>query len=353
VVGAGYVADLYMRSLATYPHVAVIGVYDRNLARRDAFCRHWKVPAATSLEEIFDRSPDLVLNLTNPGSHFEISSRCIEAGFSVYSEKPLAVDMENALELSALARKRGVSLASAPCSVLGEAGQAVVAAVRRKVMGTPRLVYAELDDDFITQAPYKSWISESGAPWPYDDEFQVGCTLEHAGYYLTWLIAAFGSVERVVAASAELVPGKECSGLAAPDFSVGILFFRCGVVARLTCSIVGRHLHRLRIIGDAGQLETDECWNNSAKVLVRRRFALRRRLLYSPLAKRIKFAAPTHPKVGRRGAAAMNFALGGEFALHLNEVTLALQNSGRDRPLSIIRTQCEPMPLMPWAERLL
>jgi predicted dehydrogenase len=232
-------------------------------------------------------------------------------------------------------------------------------------MGIPRLVYAELDDDFIPQSPYKSWISESGAPWPYDDEFQVGCTLEHAGYYLTWLIGAFGAVERVVAASADLLPSKEVTGKSAPDFSVGVLFFRSGVVARITCSIIARHAHGLRIVGDEGQLEVNECWDNSAPVRVRKRLTLRRRLLHHPFPSRIKFAGNTHPKVKRSGSAEMNFALGpvdvleaiesgreprlgGNFALHMNEVTLALQNAGCDKPLSIMRTSCDPPELMPW-----
>ena len=101
--------------------------------------------------------------------------------------------------------------------MLGEAAQTLAHAVRSGVAGTPRLIYAELDDGFISQAPVNLWTSESGAPWPYRDEFRVGCTLEHAGYYLSWLIAMFGSVRRVVAASASVIPNKlEVEG-AAPD----------------------------------------------------------------------------------------------------------------------------------------
>jgi len=101
-----------------------------------------------------------------------------------------------------------------------------------------------LDDGFIPQAPYRDWRSESGAPWPYEDEFHVGCTLEHAGYYLSWLIAMFGPVRRVVAAAAETIPDKPGAGGTA-DFSVATLMFDDGPPVRLTCSITASHDHTL------------------------------------------------------------------------------------------------------------
>jgi predicted dehydrogenase len=367
-VGTGFVADLYMRSLNTFNELKVVRATDISRARLDAFCAYWKVRAAQNLEELLNsggpESPDLILNLTNPTSHFDVSRACLEAGKHVYSEKPLAISMDDAHALCALAERKGLMLASAPCSVLGEAAQTLWLALRRKEIGDVRLAYAELDDDFVSQAPYRKWSSVSGAPWPFRDEFTVGCTLEHAGYYLTWLMAMFGTVERVIAASANLIPDKLGDDLqTGPDFSCATLFFRSGLVARLTCSIVAPHNHGLRIIGDAGVLEIDQSWNNSAAVRVRRRFALRRRLINNPIARRLKIKGATHPKVERWGAAAMNFALGpaemiaalkearpsrlsAGFALHLNEVTLAIQSGNG---VHVMQTACPPMEPMTWA----
>ena len=370
IVGTGFVADLYMRSLKTFPSITVIKAFDIDSKRLSEFCRYWRVPAAASLADLLDDTSgaaDLVLNLTNPDSHFSVSRACLEADKSVYSEKPLATHMPEAEQLVELARARGLELASAPCSVLGLAAQTAWSAVRRGKIGKPLLVYAELDDDFITKAPYRQWKSESGAPWPYEDEFRVGCTLEHAGYYLTWLIAMFGSVKEVVSASAELLPDKLGVGTtSAPDYSCATLFFDAGVVARLTCSIVARHDHDFRIFGDDGVLEVDECWNNAAPVKVRKRHIIRRRLINSPVATRFKLPGPSHPMVGRFGAAAMNFALGpvevlaarrerrpsrlgADFALHLTEVTLAIQNAGRTSGAQVMKTKCSAMEPMAWA----
>ena len=367
IVGTGFVADLYMRSLETFSKLRVVKAYDIDQARLTAFCVHWGVAAARSLDDLLDaspESPDLILNLTNPGSHFEVSRACLEAGKHVYSEKPLATNMDDARLLCSLAEAKGLMLSSAPCSVLSEAAQTLWLAVRRNEIGKVRLIYAELDDDFVPQAPYRRWLSVSGAPWPYRDEFIVGCTLEHAGYYVAWLIAIFGTVDKVVAASANLIEDKLDNGAnTAPDFSCATLFFKSGVVARLTCSIVAPHNHAIRIIGDTGVLEVDECWNNEAAVRVRRRYVFRRRLINSPLAKRIKIKGGTHPKVGRWGAAAMNFALGpmdmlaalqesrpsrlsAGFALHLTEVALAMQNANG---VQFMQTLCPAIEPMPWA----
>lgn len=368
-VGTGYVADLYMRSLKTFPDIRIRLAYDRNPERLANFCKYWGVPPAASLDELLDSSENdhVILNLTNPAEHFNVSLTCLKAGLNVYSEKPLATRMADAYTLQALAAEKSLYLASAPCSVLGEAAQTLWRAVRDRVAGKPLLVYAELDDDFVSQAPYGKWVSESGAPWPHQDEFRTGCTLEHAGYYLTWLIAMFGPVKTVIGASARVVEEGDSPGDAAPDFSAATLFFESGIVTRLTCSIVAPHNHALRIVCSGGVLELNESWNNDAAVRFRRRYVVRRRLINSPFTKRIRLRGPTHPKVPRRGAAAMNFALGpaemlsaikegrpcrmsDQFALHLNEVTLAIQNSGNGSGAQTMQTRCLPIEPMAWAQ---
>lgn len=364
-VGCGFVADLYMGSFATFPNIRVLGAFDRDAKRRKEFCEHWSIPAFETLDLALAALPTdgLLLNLTNPSSHGAVNRAALIAGCHVFCEKPLSLSLSDAETLIADATAKNLQLGSAPSSVLSEAAQLLIHATRSDVAGTPRLVYAELDDGFITQAPIEDWRSASGAPWPFEDEFQTGCTLEHAGYYLSWLIAMFGPVARIVAASAEVLPDKRgVSGT--PDFSVATLFFASGPVARLTCSIAAPHDHRIRVVGDTGVLEVKEAWDNSARVKFHRRIRIRRRLLEHPFGKRLKPRGETHPKVKRTGAAAMNFALGpaemldaiakgqlsriaGDFALHLTEVTLAIQNAGTSGTCEI-RSTCAPMEPMPW-----
>lgn len=362
LVGCGFVADLYMRSLRLYPRVEVVAVHDRDAARQAAFAAHWGVPVAESLDSLLARlrPGDVVLNLTNPASHGAVSRAVLEAGHHVWCEKPMVLDLAEARALHDLAGARGLLHLSAPASVLGEAAQVMLAAVRRGVAGRVRLIHAEMEDGYIPQAPHHLWRSESGAPWPAADEFAIGCTLEHAGYVVAWLIAMFGAVRRVVAASAQVVPE---TGARAPDVSVGVLIFKGGEVARLSCSIVAPHDHRLRLIGDKGVLAVREVWDNAAPVRFHRRFTLRRRLMEAPIGRRLRVRGASHPKVGRWGAAAMNFALGpvemlaalsegrdcrlsNAMALHLTEVVLAIHAGGGAQDML---TRCDPMEPAPWA----
>lgn len=369
IVGTGFVADLYAASLKTFPDIEVLGCHDRDAARLSAFCAHWGLPAVDSLDALLALPADLVLNLTNPHSHYAVSRQALEAGRNVYSEKPLATRMEDATELHALAKARGLQIASAPCSFLSRTAETLRAAVEAQAIGTPRLVYAELDDGFISQAPLTKWQSESGAPWPVEDELVVGCTLEHAGYYLTWLMAIFGPVRTVVSASARLADVGHLTARddVAPDYSSATLFFENGMVARLTCSILAPHDHQLRIVGDGGVLSVHECWDNRAPVKRRRRHIIRRRMIDSPIPQTMKAPDGTdHPSVKRRGAAAMNFALGpaemldaiadgrearqaGDFALHLTEVSLAIQAAGEHGGAQTMHSRFTPSAPTRWS----
>lgn len=371
IIGTGFVADLYMTSLAQFPDIKVRAVTDKDPSRLAAFSSHWDVPSVADIPTLLASCApdDLILNLTNPDSHFTVSKACLDAGHHVYSEKPLAMTLDDAQTLHDLAAAKNVHLSSAPCSFLGECAQTLWAATRAGEIGKPLAVYAELDDGFISQAPYQGWQSVSGAPWPARDEFEVGCTLEHAGYYLTWLMMIFGPVRHVVAASAELDKDKLGGDPTAPDFSVGMLYFDNNVVARLTCSIIAAHDHAIRIFGTGGTLEVAECWDNEAPVRKRIRRAIRRRLVEWPFTRKLKLKGPTHPKVKRTGAAAMNFMLGpaevldaihdnrpcrmpADFALHLTEVTLAIQDAGHTAGAQQMRTTFEPIDPMPWAKAL-
>jgi predicted dehydrogenase len=368
LVGCGFVADLYMASARVHPEVRVLGAWDRDPARLRAFCDHWGVAPALSLDTLIAALPrdGLLLNLTNPASHAEVTRAALEAGRHVWSEKPMALSLAQARELMGLAQARGLHLASAPSSVLSEASQALGLALRQGRGGTPRLIYAELDDGFLAQAPVAAWRGESGAPWPVADELRTGCALEHAGYWLGWLVAHLGPVREVTTATALAVPGKHRDLAGAteegPDLAVATLLFAAGPVARLTCSIVAPHDHRLRVVGDGGVLEVGAAWDNAAPVRLRGRVRVRRRLIDLPVGRRVRLKGPTHPKVGRTGAASMNFMLGpaealgairagraprlsGDYALHLTEATLACATAGHH----VMATTCQPLEPMPWA----
>jgi len=331
------------------------------------------VPSYDSLDELLaDPTVEIVLNLTNPRNHYEVSKACLEAGKHVYSEKPLAMEIPQAKELVALAESRGLQISSAPCSSLGEAAQTIWKAIRENAIGPVRLVYAEMDDGMIHREAYREWQSESGTPWPYKDEFEVGCTLEHAGYYVNWLTAFFGPAETVNAFSSCLIADKqtgcELSPPDTPDFSVACIKFKTGVVARLTCSILALHDHRLNVIGEEGVLSIHDCWHYDSQVYIQRltRTLIRRRVKMSTRKKKYPSVRKA-PKFKPQGAARMDFCrgvaemaatiqenrrsrLGADISLHNNELAIAIQNALETNGSYKLTTTFEPIVPMDWAK---
>ncbi|MEU4249099.1 Gfo/Idh/MocA family oxidoreductase [Amycolatopsis sp. NPDC026612] len=137
------------------------------VVRQRAFSEHHGVAAYRTLAELLaDRRVEVVVKLTNPGSHFEVNRAAFTAGKHVFVEKPLALGLAEAQELVELAAARRLALGSAPSSLLGEAAQTAWRAVREGAIGVPRLAYAELDDGPIQRMPFHTWVSTSGPPGP-------------------------------------------------------------------------------------------------------------------------------------------------------------------------------------------
>ncbi len=370
IVGCGFVADYYAQTLQNYRDLELIGATDRDPTVLARFTSFYSLPQYKSLDDLLnDSRVDIVLNLTNPRSHYEVTKACIAAGKHVYSEKPLAMEVGEAADLVALAKKAGVALSAAPCNILSETAQTVWKALRERQIGAVRLIYAEMDDGMVHRMPYRRWLSTSGAPWPARDEFEVGCTFEHAGYYLTWFPAFFGPAQTVTAFSANLLPDKETDEplrYRAPDFSVACVTFASGVVARLTCSIVAPHDHELRIIGDDGVLSIDDCWHYQSPVYIRRPITIRRKTFLSPWKRRYPLMQSGSQRPRSRGMPRSDFARGvaelaaaltgkrtsrlsPEFCLHTTELVIALDHAWAKSAPYQVTTTFDPIEPMSWA----
>lgn len=273
IVGCGFVSTSYGDALPYHSELNLIGVHDRDDARADAFAARYGGNSYRTLDALLaDPTIEIILNLTNPRSHAELTRAALQAGKHVYSEKPLGMTSAEAESLVIMARERGRILAVAPCSVLSETADTVAAAIEDCAIGTPRLVYAEFEDGMIAprDVPW-TWQNALGAPWPAKDEFEIGCTYEHAGYVLTWLIRFFGPVRAVTSFASCRLPDK---GIAvdsiAPDFTVGCLEHASGVVSRVTCGLVAPRDKSITVIGDTGVLKVRDVRHERCPVQVRR-----------------------------------------------------------------------------------
>lgn len=370
IIGCGWAFDLYM---ATWPRrrLEIAGVADRDPARRGAAGRYYGLRRYESNEALLaDPDVGIVVNLTPPPSHYPVTKAALQAGKHVYSEKPLATDLAHARELVALAEANGLRLSCAPSNVLGDSARAMRKAVAEGAVGDVRLAYAELDTGPILLMRPESWRSKTGAPFPWIHELEMGCALEHAGYYLSLMCAMFGPVKSVAAFSRRTIPDEAPR---ADDFSVACLDFHCGVAGRLTCSIAAPHDHRFRVVGSEGTVWTDTYRHYRSPVYLERftRLPLKGRLMaavrrhtvlqrvFGVGGRRIPLARPAPPspreprwsvrawrdRFWRHQEGQQDKCLGvveladavangrrpfppHDFVLHVTELTLAIRNAG-------------------------
>ena len=118
IIGCGFVADYYMATIEAYTELTIVGVYDKNAVRLKQFCDFYTLKSFSSADALLkDPNVSIVLNLTDPRSHYSVSKMCLLADKHVYSEKPLAMRYEDAEELVTLAKEKNLHLSAAPCSV--------------------------------------------------------------------------------------------------------------------------------------------------------------------------------------------------------------------------------------------
>lgn len=363
-VGTGFVADYYMTTLANHPGLSLRGVYDHSPAQLERFAAYYRVPAYASLEELLaDLSVEIVVNLTTIESHYPVSKAALDAGKHVYSEKPLSETFEQAMELRDIAARKGLIIAGAPANASTPLFDRIHRLVKEGAIGRPKLVYAQMEDGAVFRQNWRDWRSASGAAWPGEHEFLVGCTLEHAVYALSWLVMLFGPVDSVTAFSALCFPDKGQAGgqTLGPDFSVAMLNFRSGPVARVTTGLAAPKDRSLTIMGEAGTITVDDLWdfNSAARIEIEgrarslpqraaTRLARTTGIALGGLAKpghAIEMAKRTGPKLPAfpsqidfsGGIAAVARAieggerpfLSGDMAVHLTELALAISNAGQ------------------------
>lgn len=387
VVGCGYVFDFYMAKLSNHPDLELAGVFDTDPDRLAQVCAYYAVRGYDSYAAMLaDPSVEMVVNLTSIGSHNEVSRAAIEAGKHVYCEKPLVTDMAQAQSLAALAAAKGVALTGAPSNLYSDTVLTMWRAVREGRIGKPVLAYAEFDDMPIYMMQPETWRSASGAPWPYLHEYESGCTWEHAGYHLVWLCAILGPAVSVTGFAKSLIGDKADQPLHpadTPDFTVGVIHFESGAVARLTCSIIAPTDHRMRLFGREAELSSDSYRDYQAPVFLerytRRSLSGRRlRIVRSlPLLRKLfgiggqQLALVRHARsmtrppltslrsFRRRQEGEQDKVLGialvaealrlgqplpipTDFVLHVTELTLAIQNAGTSGAAHPVQTTFAP-----------
>lgn len=348
IVGTGNIFGAYVKGCRAFQILEIAACADTDWDKAQAKAAEFDIPRACSVEELLAEAKiQIVVNLTVPKAHAEVSLAAIEAGKHVYSEKPLAITRSDGQKVLTAAEEKGVRVGCAPDTFLGGGLQTCRKLVDDGWIGEPVAAVA-----FMVQHGPESWH-----PNP-DFFYQVGGgpLFDVGPYYLTALVNLLGPVKRVAGsarisfaeriATSEVHRGRRIP-VEVPTHVAGVLDFVAGPIGSIITSfdVWAANLPRIEIYGSEGSLSVPDPNIFGGHVLLRR-----------AEAKEWSAVPLTHSAaVGRGiGVADMAYAIAygrphrasGEVAYHVLDIMQAIGESSESGRHIEIGSRCaRPAPL--------
>jgi predicted dehydrogenase len=273
IVGCGVISGIYLKNLPTFDLVEVVACADLVLDRAQARAAEFGVPRACRPEELLaDPAIEVVVNLTIPKAHAEVAVAAVDAGKSVYNEKPLAVERGHGQELLRRAEAKGVLVGGAPDTFLGGGMQTCRKLIDDGAIGEPVAATA-----FMAGHGHESWHPD---PAFY---YQVGGgpMFDMGPYYLTALVSLIGPIRRIAGSARITFPERTITSepkrgqkivVETPTHVAGTLDFRSGAVGTMITSfdVWAHSLPRIEIYGSEGTLSVPDPNTFRGPVRIRR-----------------------------------------------------------------------------------
>jgi predicted dehydrogenase len=351
IIGCGNIFERYMRGLARYQNLAVVWCSDVDLALAEARANQFEIPSWGMLDEMLeDDRIDLAINLTPPNVHAATSTSALEAGKHVYTEKPLAATLDEAVALIRTAEKTGRRLASAPDTFLSAAAQMARTIVDSGELGEIIGVSA-----FITHNRVEEWHPDPTALFKPGG----GPVLDLGPYYVTNLVNCLGPVASVsgsarIGARSRLVTAPDrrvdVIEVEVPTHASAVLEFESGTIgtAIMSFDVWERTLPFVEFYGSKGMLSLSDPNTFDGEVRIKLHTDTEWRTV--PLDRTEK---ALEGKLRGIGVADLVASLrgnphrtGAELAYHVLEVLSSIERSHRERTVIEIESGCErPEPL--------
>lgn len=256
VIGCGNISTTYFTLSRLFDGIEMRACADLNMdaanAQADAFgLRALKLDDMLKADDI-----DIVVNLTIPNAHFDISKQVLSADKHVYSEKPVVLSVDDGKTLAKMAGNRGLCAGSAPDTFLGGAHQNARRIVDRGDIGTVTTGTCHL-------------MSHGMEHWHPNPDFffkpGAGPVLDIGPYYIANLINLIGPIKRVaaltsMASKTRLITSEPRNGetisVETPTTIHGLVEFESGATVTLGASWdVWAHRHaNLELYGTEGAL---------------------------------------------------------------------------------------------------
>jgi predicted dehydrogenase len=273
LVGCGNISPRYVEGCRRFPILNVVACADSDSARAQALAARFPDLQARAVDDLLAGADvDIVVNLTPPAVHAEVSLAAIAAGKHVYSEKPLALTRDQGRGILQAAAEAGVRLGCAPDTFLGGGLQTARKVIEDGWIGEP--VGATL---FMMNAGPERWHPNPG----FFYQVGAGPLFDMGPYYLTALIHLLGPVARVTSiarktyaermATSEALMGQKFP-VEVPTYVAGVLQAETGPVATLVTTFDGWYSRtpQIEIYGSQGTLVAPDPNRFDGEVQVRR-----------------------------------------------------------------------------------
>ena len=258
-VGVGTISGIYLKNIRDmFAEIEVAGLCDLVKERAENAAKEYNIAKVyKDMHELFaDPEVDIVLNITRPYEHYEVTKAALSAGKHVYTEKPLSPDLNEARELAALAREKGLVLGGAPDTFMGAGIQTCRKLIDDGFIGTPVGASACM----VTHGP-EHWHPSPEFVYQYGG----GPMLDMGPYYITALANLLGKIERVTGMAKISFPQRPILSqpkygavmdVDVPTYVTGVMQFAGGAVGTLfTTFDVYTDAHtRIEIYGSEGTL---------------------------------------------------------------------------------------------------
>ena len=345
IIGCGNISSQYIKGCRLFDVLAVTACADIDPAKAEAVAREFDLKPLAVAELLADPAIEIVINLTIPATHAEVSLAAIAAGKHVQSEKPLATNRADGQQILAAAQTQGVRVGCAPDTFLGGGLQTCRQLIDEGAIGQPVGATA-----FMMSGGPESWHPNPS----FFYQQGAGPMFDMGPYYLTALIHLLGPVERVSGATRISFPERvahtgERIPVAVPTYVAGLLNFESGPIASLITTFDvagGSHLPNIEIYGERGSLRVPDPNIFDGPVLLRQAGSKAWREM--PL---------THDSEVLRGIGVADMATAivndqphrasGELAYHVLDLMLAFEESSLSGQHLPVESRCQRPAALP------
>ncbi len=193
IIGCGAISGQYMIGFSKCKeNLNVLACADQDYEKSNSFAKEHKILSLSVEDLLLHSEIDIVVNLTPPSSHFDISYKSLRNGKHVFSEKPVALSTDQGKKLLNQMKLNNLYLYSAPDTFLGPA-----------FIKAKDLVFSEKIGEIIGGSV--SFATHGVEGWHPNPEFYYkkggGPLYDMGPYYLTALIKILGPVVEVISFS--------------------------------------------------------------------------------------------------------------------------------------------------------